>query len=1381
MSDERLLHRLPLPLAQLLRRALTAPSGAERHNNAYFLAEAMLKLSAAARIGVWLDRALVAGSEVAQGLEALSLPSTGHWLSFLRDVDVSLAERRDAALLPLGNTLGRLGRACEWPAVEELAAAAEDTGVVSREVRSKARTGLLGFFGLVVAYRNAVVGHGGQRLASFYERMAPLWLAALTAVLSEEAFLGGMALAVPHTRLSGDGRPVLHWLDLTGTAGYPLDQPPSDAARLGDGSAPAAGRLYLVGPGALVPLHPLLVFREDELGNEAVGFLNKTVRRTKGARDDKVEEVRRADYLNYTTGDALPGNAPTDELTALLARLRGRPVSESALRAVVDATAAISAADPIDTVSAGACVGGFELLEEIGRGGMGIVYRARQIAIGRIVALKVLPPGLASDAEAAARFRREVIALARADHPNIVKVLTYGVDQDRHHFAMEFVEGSDLSRVGRQLSGWRSTGAALQGEHIDAAVVALHASSRSGKHDAAPAECSGDAEAAEPRPSQVQLATGESTAAPVLATGRSYYAELARLFAGAADGLHHLHQRGIVHRDVKPGNLMLTLDGSRLVVMDLGLASLSDASRALTGSQARLLGTLRYMPPEQLMRSAGPVDGRADVYALGASLYELVTGKALLEGETEAELVHQAIAGDTAPARRIDKRVPRDLETVLAKATARNRMHRYGTAADFADDLRAFAAGHPIKAAPPSIFRRTGASLRRHPTVSTALVSLTLVAPAATGVRWWWTTDHVYYCAAVSYRWAAPECVGNLSTTEHRQREQSYEFHKSRGRVTRVVRVNGHGLPRDELLPLQGGTEELLKSAEARASAVRDRATSESPVVKEPAAWDYAYRDDGKVTGITLWSRTGQFLGREVHSPDLERVELRGPDGTPRRFSGTTDVWVTLRRFDARGFLIREVYQNLYATPREGPSKAYGFEIEVDASGLPVKLWSLGEDGQRARDGAGILSRTVTRDGEGRIASQRWQGVSAANSAGREARSEYRYSAQGNLIERSLSGLPGAASPSNVAYNRVEHTHDAHGNRTATMYFTDSRPALGPGGAHRVEYSYDDFGREKERRYIGLDGKPRPRTKDGHTREAQRFDARGNVVEIAYSGEGGRPVPQIGGYVRWTSTYDERGNQTEEAKWDAQGHLLGDNQNIARTIMTYNARDEEIHRVYLGADNRPVVVARKNYSKRMTRYDDRGNVVERAFFGPNDEPVVAPNGGHRWKAIYDERGNLLEDQKFDTEGKLMLVAEHYARVTYQYDSLGRITRKDFWGVDGKPILFEGSDKNVDRGGYASRAYRYDGHGNEIERAFLGLDDKPIDTLNGYAFIRRKYAANGSLEEEAFFDAQGRPTMSLLGKQSYARRVYRYAPSGELVTIEDYDATGALLNPQTETR
>ncbi len=184
---------------------------------------------------------------------------------------------------------------------------------------------------------------------------------------------------------------------------------------------------------------------------------------------------------------------------------------------------------------------------------------------------------------------------------------------------------------------------------------------------------------------------------------RERWRDLARLFRDAAQGVQHLHDHGIVHRDIKPANLMVTASGHRAVIMDLGLAQLEGTSLDLSRAKDQLVGTLRYMPPEQLQRNLLAVDGRADVYSLGASLYELLADRPLFDGDSEARLIEQVLRERPAPLERVVAGVPADLATIVATATDKDPRLRYASAAALAQDLDNFLEGRPLAVRPPTL------------------------------------------------------------------------------------------------------------------------------------------------------------------------------------------------------------------------------------------------------------------------------------------------------------------------------------------------------------------------------------------------------------------------------------------------------------------------------------------------------------------------------------------------------------------------------------------------------------------------------------------------------------------------------------------------------
>jgi formylglycine-generating enzyme required for sulfatase activity len=314
--------------------------------------------------------------------------------------------------------------------------------------------------------------------------------------------------------------------------------------------------------------------------------------------------------------------------------------------------------------------GDYEVLGELGRGGMGVVYKARQRALDRIVAVKMILAGAHAGAEELARFRSEATALARLQHPNIVQIHEVGAHDGRPYFCLEYVEGGSLAdRLG---------GAPL------------------------PA-----------RPA----------------------AELVRTLAGA---VHAAHRKGVVHRDLKPANVLLTADGTPKVT-DFGLAKRLDAPAGGTQSGV-VVGTPSYMAPEQAGGAGKRVGPAADVYALGAILYECLTGRPPFKAATLAETLLQVLSEEPASVRQLQPGVPADLETICHRCLQKEPGKRYASAEELAEDLRRFQAGEPIRARPAGAVERAVKWAKRRPALAAllgvvllALVGLTALSAVALG------------------------------------------------------------------------------------------------------------------------------------------------------------------------------------------------------------------------------------------------------------------------------------------------------------------------------------------------------------------------------------------------------------------------------------------------------------------------------------------------------------------------------------------------------------------------------------------------------------------------------------------------------------------------
>lgn len=344
--------------------------------------------------------------------------------------------------------------------------------------------------------------------------------------------------------------------------------------------------------------------------------------------------------------------------------------------------------------SASGRLGDFDILREVGRGGMGIVYRARQVSLAREVALKILPGLRARDPRALERFLREARAASQLDHPGICPVYQAGEAGGYAFIAMRFIDGATLSsRIAERRDP--PSGSRFVSQVDDDGETTLRVTARPGGPEALRRH---------PLDLRSDLALVEK----------------------AARALHHAHSRGVIHRDVKPGNIIVTAGGEP-VVLDFGLALFVSGDATALTATGDVMGTPVYMSPEQITGRSSALDARTDIYSLGVTLYELLTLERPFSGDSREAIYRQILLRDPVPLRRLDPRIPRDVETVCLKAMARDPDRRYATAADFADDLRRLLDLAPIHARPVGRATRAWLLARRFP-VPTALAVLLLAA-----------------------------------------------------------------------------------------------------------------------------------------------------------------------------------------------------------------------------------------------------------------------------------------------------------------------------------------------------------------------------------------------------------------------------------------------------------------------------------------------------------------------------------------------------------------------------------------------------------------------------------------------------------------------------
>ncbi len=345
-------------------------------------------------------------------------------------------------------------------------------------------------------------------------------------------------------------------------------------------------------------------------------------------------------------------------------------------------------------------LGDYTIHERLGQGGMGVVYLARDGKLDREIALKIVRPDLLLFGHGRARLRREVDAIARLKHPNILAVYSAGEEAGVPFFTMEFVEGCTLAEVLGYLN--RRHSAELTAAALSDAVEELARKTEPGRPL---------------RRAQVHF-------------GSSWTEASFRIALAIAEALEHAHERGILHRDVKPSNVMLTRDG-RVLLLDFGLAASSEPSElTLTGFP---VGTLPYMAPERLRGDADASGVKGDIYALGVLLFELLTLRSPYLAANAEVTRARILEASPPPIRSLNPQVPWDAETVCLTAMDRDPARRYASAGAFAEDLANVLEHRPIRARRPGPLLRTRRFIERHPVASVAAaLGLVLLAGATT-------------------------------------------------------------------------------------------------------------------------------------------------------------------------------------------------------------------------------------------------------------------------------------------------------------------------------------------------------------------------------------------------------------------------------------------------------------------------------------------------------------------------------------------------------------------------------------------------------------------------------------------------------------------------
>ena len=819
--------------------------------------------------------------------------------------------------------------------------------------------------------------------------------------------------------------------------------------------------------------------------------------------------------------------------------------------------------------------------------------------------------------------------------------------------------------------------------------------------------------------------------------------EAAALLIPIARAVHFAHTKNVVHRDLKPGNILLDQQGVPKVA-DFGIAKrLDDESMlTLTGS---VMGTPCYMAPEQASGASEEASPAADIYSLGVILYEMLVGQPpFLPKVGEKPVGWRVVNEDPIPITKIRRELSRELEAICLLCLRKSMRERYATAEDLADDLQRYLDGAPVKAKPPSIYRRTIWWMRRHPLAAVGRAAAILAVGAGLplwGQHWLlYEHPHIEYSADIEVRRGGVDAVRPLTPAQAAHAGICLRLTRAGlwGHVTRIEAVNSRGYPATARDLLQ--YEVLGNLLQANAGFTDPNAKG-----KEVVRVDVTY-SNGRPAVLTTWDRNHQkILSVELHSDGegavathslrLRFVDERSFDFTTR--SGASEADMELDD-NGRNIAMR-FYDSLGGRARNGDG-LYGYKIKRGAHGQVTELTNLDENDRPMPNHDGVYQiradwnsmgdpvRMSFYDAEGHpmAAMNGVASVGVTYDESRNRSSMRRYDLQGNLKD-----APGGFLNTYFGWAILDYQRDEYGQLkgfTAHPAGDQSPPLI----VDHAALKYDEHGYVSEYITWGTDSKE-------VTRLTEHFDEVGNPLE--YHQE--YPSSKASEWKRYR--YDERGNAIQEEDLSAAGVVEG------RTKVEYLGQrpTREMHYDAEGKLHR----IGSGYSQMDCRYNEKKYLVEKRYTGYE----LPDSAAKTLIQSFDELGRMDREAWLDADGRLTNGPFHWAEHLRGYHEDGLLLSFN---------KFTDAEKKLVRGppGYAEARFEFDAKGVCVGAVEEGMDVAKL----GYATRHQSYDAATRVIDERFFDASGAKAWCRAGY--HHRVVHAFSPSdmATKTTYEDFD-------------